>query len=259
MDALPEETITLSAAPANPERKYKLCIGKSVGDQTEHTRFSNWSSMFCWKLGRHEPRIETVFIYSAPSPRILLNRNMIVEAAINGGADFLLMVDPDMEPDYLSVRGENGAFDFWRSSFGFMLQNPGCVIGAPALSGHPSYEPNVWRLSPEGIPVKVTPREAARQKPCIEEVFAIGSGLMLIDLSIFSRLPQPWFDDIYEDKKKTKLKISQDFYFCRSCGRAEIPVLCNWAAWSRHWKYQPVERPELDEQILLNNKPLGAA
>lgn len=247
-----EESVLSIGDPQPTDEQYRVCLARSAGHFSELTPFVTWFAALSFRLGR-DPRIKDVIYQQPNSPRILLNRNLIVKSALESKCDFLLMVDPDMQPDFLA--NELGAIDFWKSSFEFMLRNRGCVIGAPACSGYPKRDPCVWRLDPEmDKVVRVTREEAGRQRPCLEQVSAIGTGLMLIDMQIFDKLEQPWFDDVYLDKSKTRLTMSQDVWFCRQVNKAEFPVFCNWSAWAAHWKYEPVCRPEIDTEITIGRR-----
>lgn len=60
-----------------------------------------------------------------------------------------------------------------------------------------------------------------RESTGLEEVWRIGTGIMLIDLSIIPRLPQPWFKVSWGDESE---QYGEDWWFCMLLERAKIPI-----------------------------------
>lgn len=56
----------------------------------------------------------------------------------------------------------------------------------------------------------------------IEQVWRLGCGVMLIDLSIFTTLPKPWFNMEYRAEHDDF--VGEDWFFCEQLERAGIPI-----------------------------------
>ncbi|MBM3272839.1 hypothetical protein FJY94_06275 [Candidatus Kaiserbacteria bacterium] len=59
-------------------------------------------------------------------------------------------------------------------------------------------------------------------KSGVEQVWRLGCGVMLIDLSIFATLPKPWFNMEYRAEYDDF--VGEDWYFCEVLERAGIPI-----------------------------------
>lgn len=233
---------------ATVERKaFKLMVGRPVGLGSEKTDVGTFL-MELAIFACHYNRIGELCESESISSRILLNRNIIAQEAINQKCDFLLMIDPDMSPDHYT-KGENKraqAKSFLQTSFQHMMDNPFGVIAAPACSERPKRLTNVFLTNPDGSGRRMTYSETRERlrEPAIEQVHAIGTGLILIHVPIFTVLTHPYFDDVYANVEKTELSLSQDVYFTQNCHMAGVPVWCNWYAWAGHIKDEPLGAPE---------------
>lgn len=61
----------------------------------------------------------------------------------------------------------------------------------------------------------------------LAEVTSCGMGLMLVEMSVFEQLPEPWFSLGFNMQDKTF--VGEDFYFCRKAREAGFPVLIDQA------------------------------
>lgn len=190
---------------------------------------------------------------------ITMTRNLAVKTAKRIGADFLLFIDDDVRPDLglNPAYGDPipGAKPFWDTAFNFLLDHDGpAIIGAP-YCGPPPWE-NVYIFKPANIQsnnpnhdvrIEQFTREEAVYRGGIEEVFALPTGLMLIDMRVFSKLPQDvaYFKYEYEDAEETKKATTEDVYFSRNCALAGIKQYCAWPCWVGHWKPKCVGKPKL--------------
>ena len=173
--------------------------------------------------------------------RIPAARNSLVEEARRRGMTHLLMLDPDMALNaYQKMQPSPWFPAFWR----FALENPGCVLAAP-YCGRGNEDPpvQVWRGgTSEAARQRVSWDEAARATGW-EQVSAVGTGLMLIDMAVFDRILRPYFMDRYYDGNYTRLDYTPDIWFCERCADAGIPVWVNWDCWVGHWQNQMVPCP----------------
>lgn len=176
----------------------------------------------------------------------MLNRNAAAKAAVENAADFLLMLDPDMVPDvafteehaWINKHMHEDAMPFLPSSLSFALQNPGAIIGAPAVR-EGDRQINVFFKSNQENQIRPLTSEEVNGRlssPVIEEVEAIGTGLILIDCLVFKRIPPPWFCDLYSSDVMDHLSMSQDVWFCNKAREYGFKIYCNWKAPAGHIK-----------------------
>jgi len=214
----------------------KLMVGRPCGWQAEHPDVGTYLSQLMLELSEEYPRDLEVVQVVQTGARIMVARNEIVKSFLDGDSQYLLMVDPDMQPDL-----EAGHRFFW-TSLNFLETAKNGIVGAPACSGPPHYNVNVFWVRWDGLIHHVTQNQASRMRG-IERVAAVGTGVMLIPREIFSKLEPPWFEDEYLDQFSTRLKMSQDVAFSMKCNRAGVPVFVNWSCWAGHWKQHLVGRP----------------
>jgi hypothetical protein len=242
---------------ARPDGLPSLLIAVPAGSGFEHPEIGCWLFGTASELVAHR-LVSRVVHHSPQSPRILMNRNGMANTAREQGFDYLLMVDPDMRPDMYcegaiqdnEIPKIPSARKFVQTALEFLAQNPFSVIAAPACGAPPNRIVNVFRSRGEGDPSRVTHEEAeiAVKEGAIEQVTAIGSGMIMIPTVVFSVLKPPYFDDLYDDDTKSSLKMSQDVYFTNSCTECGIPVFCAWCSWAGHHKDALVGCPGIDTQ-----------
>lgn len=198
------------------------------------------------------------------SARILLNRNSFIEHAIKGRFDYLLMVDPDMVPDLYCSPTFNRDGDqsdwhppvldrqrpFLQTALEIFRDHPFSVVGAPACAEPPKRILNVYpldALKADEEPKPATHEYAERRvrEGAVEQVAAIGTGLIMVPLPVLFALKRPFFDDTY-NQDKTALKLSQDVYFTNSLHQAGVPVFCTWCSFAGHQKTVTVGCPGID-------------
>ncbi|MDE2101146.1 MAG: hypothetical protein KGL39_28115 [Patescibacteria group bacterium] len=201
---------------------------------------------------------------SQRSARILLNRNSFIEHAIKGRFDYLLMVDPDMVPDlYCSPTfNRDGDESEWHppvlarqkpflpTALEIFREHPFSVVAAPACGEPPKRTLNVYPLdAPNHEEPKPATHEYAEKRAregAVEQVAAIGTGLIMIPLPVLFALKRPFFDDTY-NADKTALKLSQDIYFTNTLHQAGVSVFCAWCSFAGHQKTVTVGCPGIDE------------
>ena len=64
----------------------------------------------------------------------------------------------------------------------------------------------------------------------LEQVWRVGTGVMLIDLAIISRLQQPWFKVSWGDEND---QYGEDWWFCSKVEEAGIPI---WVDHDLSWQ-----------------------
>ena len=132
------------------------------------------------------------------------NREVITQKAIELGSTHLLFVDDDMtfEPDAF-----NRLFDRKKEIIGVATH----LRQFPLTSTLKDLDENgnkIWEEYPDGL-IKCA---------------GVGTGFLLIDLSVFKKIPQPWY--FFESNDKGELVCGEDMWFCRKAIKAGYDI---WA------------------------------
>lgn len=235
---------------------YHLYICRPVGFALEAPDIGTWLMLFGYELGAHnatcnkEDRISLSGKHSCRE-RILAARNSGVYDARQGGATHLLFIDPDVCIDRyagVGIKPQDWVVPWWKTAWDFMLDNPGCVIGAPYCG---MLDPPIVQVfERDGDTHRHFQYEEVKSRKGWEQVSAIGTGLLLVDMKVFDAIDQknpekefPYFDDLYEDALKRKIRVTPDVFFCDLCTDADVPVYVNWDFWIGHYQNQIVESP----------------
>ena len=186
-----------------------------------------------------------------------MSRNRALKRAQELNLQFAVFIDSDMWPDYefLHNQGqespEKGVQQFLPAALEFALQHDGpCVVGAPYCTSPPEERVLVmrWVTVETGAPagnaqIKSVDRGEASLMRGFEEVAALGTGLLLIDMRAIQLLPKPWFSYEFKDDAKTEKASTEDIVFTRDLHLLGVPQYCFWNAWSGHWKTKMVTKP----------------
>jgi len=194
--------------------------------------------------------IDEVHWFNVTTARILQMRNKSIEKALQIKATRMLMVDPDMWPDAY-LHGEmamRGAKPFLPTAWAYLNEHPGSVTAAPYCGR--GGDVHVFGTDEAGDVRRISSEYADWLNGWVR-VTAVGTGLMLIDCDVFRKIEPPWFDDVYSDKTKTRLLLSQDAYFCRRCSQAKVPIYVQFDSWARHRHSMNIEAPG----ALLHREP----
>lgn len=209
-----------------------------------------------------DPRVSSVYHIAINDTPITMSRNKAVEAAKAAKADYLVMVDSDMLPDAYLPSNKNrldtdsSARPFWDSSWEFMLrhrEHGPCMVGSPYCGPSPHQNVYVFRWATfqndhpnADLRIEQYTREEAVIRSGFEEVACLPTGLVIIDMRVFDNplVNPPYFTYEYTDKYEMKKASTEDCVFTRDLNMANIPLYCNWDAWSGHWKQQCVGRPK---------------
>lgn len=246
------------------KQTFRVMLARFPGGNCEHPASVNWSintSMFC----RLDPRVGELEHWLLNDTPVTMSRNRCVREAIQQKIDILLMVDSDMGPDIDHIMDESKWF--WPQAFDFMIdrwpQAP-TIVAAP-YCGPPPHE-NVyifrWRGRQSSHPnsdykLDQFTREEAAERSGFEAVAAIPTGLVAIDMRIFTgfkvgdtvvKLPLPWFDYEWTDQYQSHKASTEDVYFSRNVdllfkAHGLDVVHVNWDTWAYHFKEKAVHRP----------------
>jgi hypothetical protein len=199
---------------------------------------------------RQDARIDRILSADFDDTPITMTRNLAIETAKQQKVDLVLFVDDDMKPDGYMDRPM--AKPFWDSSFDFMLNHQGpCIVAAPYCGPPPEENVYIFKITKKqsgnpnvDVAFSMFPREEAASRSGFEEVIALPTGLMLIDMRAIEKMKPPYFDYEWADPPfNTRKASTEDVYFTRNAALAGIKVFCNWYSWAGHWKYKCVGPP----------------
>jgi hypothetical protein len=242
-------------------KKMKVMFTRFPGGGMDRAEVTDWlvDSVVEAKL---DPRVEDdIYNWRLTDTPITMSRNRCIEVALKEGIDFLVMVDNDMAPDlYSPGRSEYHnpeAKHFYASAFDFLYQRretgeAPAVIGAPYCG--PSPHENIfvfqWRVLETNCPSNGTrislqqfTREQAAIMTGIQEVGALATGLIMIDMECIKNIAPPYFYYEWTDEKKTEKASTEDVTFTRDLSLNGVPQFCNWDSWAGHWKPKCVGMP----------------
>jgi hypothetical protein len=247
--------------------------GQGANAGIECVAVRNWLIQTVRKIDK-DPRCELLEPFDKADTPVYMTRNEAVEDAKKKGTDLLIMIDNDIRPDTPEV----GAKPFWDSSFDFWwnattnkpAQSP-CIIGAPYCGPPPKCNVFVARwtnwANPEdcgpdarivGLKLNQYSREEAAVCAGFERVVGLPTGLIMIDMRVFDKMPHPYFQYEWDGEhqachecyqkipgKRIKKSTTEDFYFSRTATEVGIPVFVNWDAWVGHYKLIEIGKPKL--------------
>lgn len=247
--------------------KFKVVLQRFPYGSVEHTPVVNWLLGFVSEVSA-DRRFELIIPNPLDDTPITMTRNRSVEIARQLEADFLVMVDSDMDPD-CELKDDPLAKPFWKTTIEFMLKHHGpCVVGAP-YCGPPPHE-NIyvfqWTNKETGVPADDVrgirldqfSREHAAILGGIQEVAALPTGLIVFDMRGFDKIKPPYFNYEYEGDgprcdschhpvpgKQTHKASTEDVVTTRDLSLGGVPQFCNWDAWAGHRKTKTVRKPRL--------------
>lgn len=244
--------------------KYRLVVQRFPYGSVEHTPCVTWLMEFAQHVTR-DPRFDVIFPKPLDDTPITMTRNRSVEIAKRLEADFLLMIDSDMEPD-CELGTDPRVKEFWPTTIDFMLKHQGpCVVGAP-YCGPPPLE-NIYvfnwqnmETSPannlNGMKLGQFSREHAFMLEGIQEVAALPTGLIVFDMRGFDRIEPPYFSYEFDGQgprcpgcgepkrgPESNKCSTEDVVTTRDLSIAGVPQYCNWDAWAGHRKMKTVRKP----------------
>lgn len=162
-------------------------------------------------------------------------REVAIDKCLALGADYILFYDADMI--------------FTSDVFLKLLRHQLPVVAALAFTGREPLTPVLYEFKtrPDGklesSPIHDYKRDA------LQQVGAVGFGVVLIQASVFRKLPKPWF---------SAPGIGEDIQFAVYCQRAGIPIYADTSAKAIH---KPRYAPEWhsEEKYLTDRDPVVKA
>jgi hypothetical protein len=236
--------------------KAKVHLATFVYRDQKNPELRKWLTKAVMQLLKH-PNVSELTEETYDDTPIPMTRNRAMADAQNVGADLLLMVDDDVIPDW-RLNKKRGPIDrtakpFLDVALPFVLEHRGpCCVGAP-YCGPPPHE-NIYIFKPANYRsnnpnhdsrVEQYTREEAAQRAGIEEVFALPTGLYLVDMRSVAQLSHPYFDYEYDDIRRIKKATTEDVYFSRNLALVGVPQYVLWDCWAGHIKPIVVDKPDL--------------
>jgi GT2 family glycosyltransferase len=137
-------------------------------------------------------------IYTVSGTLIFDQREKLAAEALKEGADYILWIDADMR--------------FPKNTIEVLLKHDKPIVGVNATTRTAPVRPTAKNLEIDfeksvnhWLPI------VSKDKTHVEEVTAIGCGVMLVKREVFEKTPRPWF--WFEQIPGGKL-LGEDVYFC---------------------------------------------
>lgn len=246
------------------EQKFKVMLARFPGGNCEHPGEVNFAINFTLACAFDDRRISGLEHWFLNDTPITMSRNRCVRDAIEKDIDILVMIDSDMGPDMV-----NPAHSFWTAALDFIAGRyhlAPTLIAAP-YCGPPPHE-NIyvfrWRKYQTDHPnpdykLDQFTREEAAERSGIEAVAALPTGLIAIDMRVFTgfkigdevlKLKPPWFYYEWTDEFETHKASTEDVTFTRNVhllfgAHGLDTVFVDWDAWAVHFKQKGVTRPAM--------------
>lgn len=240
--------------------KFKVMFATFPYGNSECPDVQSWLIKTILKADK-DSRIGAILDVPLDDTPITMTRNKAVKAARQEGVDILVMIDNDINPDAYLKDGrspsrklgyDSNAKPFWDSSLEFMLNHQGpCLIAAPYCGPPPLEEVYIfhWKNRQSNHPnpdsaLKMLDRERAHRSTGIEEVSALPTGLMMLDMRFIKYHPgPPYFYYEWADEEQSEKASTEDCAFTRDCSLAGVKCYVNWDAWCGHYKRKQVSKP----------------
>jgi len=223
--------------------QYAIWLVNEIQDPNFVKQYGVWTTKL-WEPELHG--IRNFHLFRAANSRIEMCRNAMADATLREGYTHLLMIDPDMSMD--DYRSESWWQPFLSSGIEFLSDHPCSILGAPYAGWFPDPVVHVFgENSKTGDPKRITTEQAAEMVGTgWQQVKAIGTGLMLMDRAVLEKMKPPFFlDQYYDHDKRTKLRFTQDAYFCMKAAHFGIKTYVNWNCPCAHWQLGKVHFPGL--------------
>ncbi len=255
-------------------RKYSIMVARFPGMNQEHPLATDYVINLQEKL-LTDDRIDKIIPWKLSDTPITMSRNRCVQDALKQKADYILMIDADMNPDC-----EPGAPKFWDMAWFAAMERrvheeaarvrwakegktqseviedsrlhfPYATWAAPYCGPPPVEHVYVFRwagketgAADQSFKLEMFDRDHAATKRGIEEVAALPTGLILYDTRLFSVLPPPWYDYEWADEPyRTQKASTEDVFQTRNASLMGLPQFVVWDSWAGHVKQKVVGKP----------------
>lgn len=167
-----------------------VALGIPSGDMV-HADFAMSLANMCFNAGAR------AFLVNAKSSLVMVARNQIVEAAKLAKATHVLFLDSDLI--------------FPVTTLSRLLAHGKDIVGGLYVQRVPPH-----RSLGE-------PLEGENASGGLRKMKSMPTGCLLIKLSVFDKLPKPWFNTKAEGEKI----LGEDYYFCANARSAGFEIWCD--------------------------------
>lgn len=210
---IPDLTPKPVALNITPKPK-KVLIGVPVGRPMSAFPLECFVNLIAYLARDPKYTVATKFTTSA---YLDYNRNELAKQAVEGGSDYLLMIDSDMTYpdtllDTLISRDKDVIGIVYYSPRWNKEQTKADRVGPILYDYHPKKK--LWMEWPK----------CDKKEPF--QVCGIGTGIMLIKTKVFKKVEQPWFSFFTAKFRKNVGIMGEDIAFCLRCMAAGVEI---WA------------------------------
>lgn len=171
---------------------------------------------FAYYLGRRCPDHEFFLDIKTKSEQFRA-RTAIVEASLQVGADYLLFLDDDHVIDWEDAVGPNPRYGFILELLAHMqVGEKRAIVGALYYHRGGDCMPVVMKEGKDGGFYYLRDDEITSG---LQEVAVQGGGCMLVDMNLFSVIPQPWFEPEH--------RLGTDLQLCKKAREHGFTVWCD--------------------------------
>lgn len=194
----------------------KVCIGIPCFQNAPAETLADYMRL-AYYLGRRMPEHDFFLAIKAKTEQFRA-RNAIVQAALQVGSDFILMLDDDHVIDWEEVPGPNQRYGFLRELLAHMDADPQLgIVGALYYHRGGDCRPVLMKEGKDGADNYWMRDDEITGR--LQEVTVTGGGAMLIRSSVFDRIPSPWFH--------AELDAGTDIQICRKVREEGFKVACD--------------------------------
>lgn len=191
-----------------------ICIGIVAYDGLDPQVSEDYLRL-AFHLGRRCPQYDFQIAIRGKTEQFRA-RKAIVKDALQFGADYLWMLDDDHVFDWSRAGGPTDAYDVPIKLVEHLEARPEIgVVGALYYQRGGDYHPVIMQEA-NGLPAFMLPGEVAGR---MQRVDVTGGGCMMIRMSVFDKIADPWFEPEHE--------FGTDIQLCRKVRAAGYEVWCD--------------------------------
>lgn len=196
------------------KKKKKICIGIPCFYGVDYRILEDYMR-FAFHLGRRYQEFDFKLAIKGKKEQFRA-RNGIIKAAIYEKCDYTLMLDDDHLLDIAAEKGPAKNYEFLRVLISHLEGHPDRgIVGAYYVQRSNMSLPVIMKEYPTG-PSFLTYDDITGQ---LQKVDITGGGCMLLNMKIFEKIKEPWFQPEFE--------WGTDIQICRSAIKAGFSVWCD--------------------------------
>lgn len=192
------------------ERRLRVFIGIPAYSSVPGETLEDYMR-FAYHIGRRNTEFDFFLGIKTKSEQFRA-RNSIVEAALEVGADYLLMLDDDHVIEWRNSSVPSDAYDIAKR----LIAHKKDIVGALYYHRGGSCLPVLMKEGKDGGFYYLRDDEITGG---LQEVAVQGGGCMLIDMNVFSRIPSPWFEPEFQ--------FGTDVQICKKAREQGYSVWCD--------------------------------